>query len=60
MKIGKFLLFACVASLAWTTLIWCVAPHDGLVIYRCDSEISPDVPVQVKDECRKRILHGTI
>jgi hypothetical protein len=41
--------------------IWLGSIHDGFVIYRCDwSEISPDIPVEVKNECRKRILQGRI
>jgi hypothetical protein len=41
--------------------IWLGSIHDGFVIYRCDwSEISPDVPIEVKNECRKRILQGRI
>ena len=41
--------------------IWFGSIHDGFVIYRCDwSEISPDVPIEVKNECRKRVMQGKI
>ena len=57
----KFVLVAVVCSALTTLGIWSLAPHQGVVIYRCDwSEISPDIPLQVKEECRKRIMHGTI
>lgn len=42
-------------------LIWIIAPRNGMTIYRCNwAEISPDIPIEVKNECRKRILHGAI
>ena len=57
----KFVLVAVVCSAVTALGIWSLAPHQGFVIYRCDwSEISPDIPLQVKEECRKRIMHGTI
>jgi len=57
----KFILLAIVCSAVTTFGIWLFAPHQGFVIYRCDwSEISPDIPIEVKNECRKRVLHGTI
>jgi len=57
----KFVLVAVVCSAVTALGIWSLAPHQGFVIYRCDwSEISPDIPIKVRDECRKRILHGSI
>jgi len=57
----KFLLVAVVCSAVTTLGIWSVVPHNGVVIYRCDfSDISSNVPVEIKNECRKRILQGRI
>lgn len=31
------------------------APRHGVIVYNCSiAEISPDMPVAVKEECRKR------
>jgi len=57
----KFIAYACIGAGVLTLGIWAGSAHDGVVIYRCDwSEISPDIPVEVKNECRKRILQGRI
>lgn len=41
--------------------IWVTSYHNNAVIYRCNAiENEPDIPAQVKEECRKRIMHGTI
>jgi len=57
----KFVVYVCIGAAVLTLGIWAGSAHDGVVIYRCDwSEISPDIPIEVKQECRKRIMHGTI
>lgn len=36
-------------------------PEHGVVVYNCDiAEISPDVPIAVKEECRKRLKDNSI
>jgi len=60
-KVISFLLTVVISSAITSGIIWLVAPHHGTVIYRCDwAEITPDIPIEVKNECRKRVLHGTI
>jgi len=42
-------------------LSYFVLPRHGEVVYNCDiAEISPDIPVAVKEECRKRQLQRTL
>jgi hypothetical protein len=46
-------LFIMVFALVWGTMIE-IMPKHGVVVYDCRlAEISPDFPVDVKNECRK-------
>jgi len=42
-------------ALFWT-LMFALMPHHGTVVYDCRmAEISPDFPIEVKNECRKKL-----
>jgi len=60
-KLIQFIAYVCISAGILSIGIWAGSIHDGVVIYRCDwSEISPDIPIEVKQECRKRIMQGKI
>lgn len=56
-----FVLHVIVAACVIAGGTWLTAYHNNTIIYRCNGiETEPDVPPQVKEECKKRILHGSI
>jgi hypothetical protein len=60
-KIGWIFVSAVIFIMIWGTMLE-IMPRHGVIVYNCSiSEISPDYPIQVKEQCRKlRAENGRI
>lgn len=55
----KLIIVAVFAAILLMSTVLAYLPRHGEVVYNCSiAEISPDIPIEVKQECRKKRMES--